>query len=134
MDLNVLIIIVLSVIGIVNTSYLSYHAYRKTPVKCLFFPPEWCQKVQESKFSRTLGIPNPYAGLGMYFVILILSLLFSSGSLTSFAPISTIIWIGFVFSIYFTFIQAFILRAFCTWCVVSAIEFTLLLLTVLFIK
>jgi uncharacterized membrane protein len=29
---------------------------------------------------------------------------------------------------YFTFVQAFILRAFCTWCVVSAVNFTVMAL------
>lgn len=134
METPILLILILSAIGIVNTSYLSYHSFKKTPVKCLFFPPEWCLKVQQSKFSRTLGIPNPYAGLFMYLAILVLTLLFSSGALASFTPISVIIWIGFIFSLYFTFIQAFVLRAFCTWCVLSAIEFTLLLLTILVIR
>ncbi|MEK9173413.1 MAG: vitamin K epoxide reductase family protein [Patescibacteria group bacterium] len=134
METNILLIVFLSLIGVINTSYLSYHAYKKTPVKCLFFPPEWCLKVQQSKFSRTLGVPNAYAGLGMYLALLILSLMFVSGAITDFTPISGIIWIGFLFSMYFTFIQAFVLRAFCTWCVVSAIEFTLLLLTTLFMR
>lgn len=130
METPILLILILSIVGIINTGYLSYHAYKKTLVKCLFFPPEWCQKVQQSKFSRTLGFPNAYAGLIMYFAIFILSLLFASGTLLSFTPISIIIWIGFLFSMYFTFIQAFVLRAFCTWCVLSAIEFTLLLILI----
>jgi uncharacterized membrane protein len=33
---------------------------------------------------------------------------------------------------YFTWVQAFVLRAFCTWCVVSAINFTVMFLVVLF--
>ncbi len=126
METSLLLIVILSAIGIINTSYLSYHSVKKTPVKCLFFPPEWCLKVQQSKFSRTFGFPNAYAGLGMYLAILALTLFFAGGTLASFTPISVIVWIGFIFSLYFTFIQAFILRAFCTWCVLSAIEFTLL--------
>jgi len=39
-----------------------------------------------------------------------------------------LIYIGFAFSMYFTFVQAFILKAFCTWCVVSAVDFTLMFL------
>lgn len=130
METPLLLIIILSVIGIVNTSYLSYHSIKKTPVKCIFFPPEWCEKVQHSKFSRTLGFPNSMAGLGMYSALLILSILFAVGFLVVAWPIIAIIWIGFIFSMYFTFIQAFVLRAFCTWCVLSAIEFTLLFILV----
>lgn len=126
MENSLLFIILLSVIGIINTSYLTYHAYTKTPVKCILFPPEWCTKVQQSKFSRSLGFPNAYAGLAMYLGLLFFSVLFAAGSLHVFWPISLIIWFGFIFSMYFTFIQGFVLRAFCTWCVVSAIEFALL--------
>ncbi len=126
MSINLTLILILSVIGIINTGYLSYHTIKKTPVKCFFFPPEWCLKVQQSKFSRTLGFPNSYAGLVMYCGLLILTLLFYAGALAVFWPISAIIWIGFLFSLYFFIIQAFVLRAFCTWCVVSFIEFVLL--------
>ena len=37
---------------------------------------------------------------------------------------------GFIFSLYFTYVQAFVLRAFCTWCVISALNFTLMMLAV----
>lgn len=124
-------ILVLCVLGIFNTMYLSAHVFSKQPVKCLWFPPEWCRKVQFSKYSRTFGIPNPFAGLGMYSAILVLAIFFVNGAV-NFAPIYWIIWFGFLFSMYFLFIQAFVLKAFCTWCVVSAAEFTLLFLIIMF--
>lgn len=127
------VILLLSVLGICNTLYLSAHVFSKKPVKCLWFPPEWCQKVQYSKYSRTFGVPNPFAGLGMYMAILVLTIMFSNG-LISFTLIYWIIIVGFLFSMYFVAIQAFVLKAFCTWCVVSAIEFTLLFLTVVFLR
>lgn len=61
----------------------------------------------------------------MYSAILILGLLYSQ-NLVAFTPIAIVIAIGFLFSLYFTCIQAFVLRAFCTWCVVSAVEFVIL--------
>jgi uncharacterized membrane protein len=56
--------------------------------------------------------------------------LFISGSI-SFTPIFWLVVFGFAFSMYFLFIQAFVLRAFCTWCVISIVEFTLLFITVM---
>src|SRR3989338_8440985 len=129
MQLSLFILLVLSALGIVNTAYLVSHVFNKRPVKCLFFPPEWCHKVQFSKYSRTLGIPNPITGLGFYLAILILTWFFVQGTI-AFWPIATIITIGFLFSVYFTIIQAFVLKAFCTWCVVSAIDFLVLFLVV----
>ncbi len=126
------IFLTLSGIGILNTLYLSYHAFTKTDVACIGFPKEWCRKVQHSPHSKTFGIPNAYAGLAMYVAIFVLTLLYSAGSIPLW-PISIVITIGFLFSMYFTYVQAAILKAFCTWCVISAVDFTLLLLALLFI-
>lgn len=131
METSHIFILILSGIGIVNTLYISYHSITKTPVKCLFFPEAWCHKVQFSSWSRTLGIPNSFAGLAFYLSIFGFTVAASQG-------MGTLIWVkdivivGFLFSIYFTFIQAYVLRAFCTWCVVSALDFLLLFLTVMF--
>ncbi len=112
--------------------YLSYHSITGTPVKCLFFPEEWCRTVQQSSFSRTLGIPNSFAGLGIYALLLILTVLFIQGQI-AFTYVQYLVYLGFAFSVYFTFIQAFVLKAFCTWCVLSAVDFALLFLTVIFL-
>jgi uncharacterized membrane protein len=132
MPLYITIVLILGVIGLINTIYLSYHTFTKKPVACIFFPREWCEKVQYSTFSRTLGIPNSFAGFFIYASILVLTVL-SMYNIVPFTPVIVIIVIGLLFSMYFLFIQAFVLRAFCTWCVLSAIEFILLTLTVAFL-
>lgn len=124
-------IIVFAGIGILNTMYLVYHKIAGTDVACLFFPAEWCRKVQYSEYSKTLGVPNPVAGLFMYVAVLVFTLLFFY-SITPFWPVTLIVAIGFLFSLYFTALQAFVLKAFCTWCVLSAIDFVVLAVTVLF--
>ncbi len=123
---NYLILIyVFAGIGVLDTLYLVYHKFKGTDVSCYFFPPEWCRKVQYAPQSRTLGIPNSMAGLGMYLLILILALLYQ-GAYIVFWPIQAVIAFGFLFSLYFTYVQAFVLRAFCTWCVISAVNFLVL--------
>lgn len=118
-------ILTLSFIGILNTSYLAYHSVTGKAVTCLFFPDEWCRKVQFSKYSKTFGIPNSFAGLSMYVALIVLTLAYSNGTIP-FWPIMAIITIGFLFSLYFTYIQGFVLKAFCTYCVISALDFILL--------
>lgn len=119
------IFILITVLGLINTIYLSYHSIRGTLVYCLGFPDEWCEKVQKSKYSRTFGIPNPYLGLGMLIVILSLVVLYTQGTLPL-LPVQLLVSFGFLFSLYFLYIQAAIIKAFCTWCVVSALVFTIL--------
>lgn len=131
MNTPYLFILILSGIGILNTLYLSFHTITKTSVWCPFFPEHWCRKVQFSSWSRTFGMPNTFAGFALYSVIFIftLSTLFGDDSRLW---IKDLITVGFLFSVYFTFIQGFILRAFCTWCVLSAIDFLFLFLIRIF--
>ncbi len=124
---------VFSCIGLADTLYLSYHAVTKTDVACWFFPKEWCQKVQRSKYSKTLGIPNPYLGLLMYAAIILLTY-FTLAGLTAPWIVKAVVIFGFAFSAYFFFIQAFVLRAFCTWCVISALNFTAMFLALFLAK
>ncbi|OGY78940.1 MAG: hypothetical protein A3B74_03555 [Candidatus Kerfeldbacteria bacterium RIFCSPHIGHO2_02_FULL_42_14] len=132
MQLSLFILLVLSALGIVNTAYLVSHVFNKRPVKCLFFPPEWCHKVQFSRYSRTFGIPNSFMGISLYLFIFIFALMFFVGFVPLW-PITVAVTIGFLFSLYFTIIQAFVLKAFCTWCVFSALDFTLLFIIIFFV-
>lgn len=119
------VLVVCGVVGVLDTLYLIYHKVRGTDVACVFFPNEWCHRVQYSPQSKTFGIPNSLAGFFMYGALLILTLFYSAGSV-AFWPIQIIAAIGFLFSLYFLYVQAFVLKAFCTWCIVSAINFTVL--------
>ena len=132
MTFNYLLLILITCLGIINTLYLSYHAIKGTLVACWGFPDEWCEKVQKSKYSKTFGIPNPYLGLGMLVVILALILLSDKG-MVPFWVVGSIISFGFAFSIYFLYIQAKVIKAYCTWCVVSFLVFLLLFILTLFI-
>ena len=133
MPLYQTLIFVVAGIGLIDTIYLSYHAFTKTPVKCLFFPAEWCAKVQQSPQSRLFGFPNAYAGLAMYALIIVSLFLFIQGTIP-FWPTTVVVLLGSVFSLYFTYVQAFVLRAFCTWCVLSAINFLLLLIAIFVLR
>ncbi len=131
MSTYLVLLVVLSGIGILNTLYLSWHTITGRPMKCLFFPHEWCRIVQYNKrYNRTFGIPNSFAGLVLYSLIFILTLLFVAGSV-SLTPVFGLVGLGFLFSLYFLLIQAFVLEAFCTWCVLSALDFTLMVMVLI---
>jgi len=133
MPLYLILIFIFSGIGILDTLYLSYHAIKKTSVACWFFPKEWCFKVQFSPQSKTFGIPNAFLGLAMYVSIFVFATLFTRERVSCF-PISVFVTIGFLFSMYFTYVQARVLRAFCTWYVLSAINFIVLFVAVYFLR
>ncbi|APG59879.1 vitamin K epoxide reductase family protein [Christiangramia salexigens] len=122
MDAIMNITLGITIAGILNTIYLSYHSIKGTLVYCLFFPKEWCEKVQKSRYSKTFGMPNPYLGFLMLLSILVLLLLYDE-SIVPLWYAMALINFGFLFSLYFLYIQAFIIKAYCTWCVVSALVF-----------
>ncbi|MDE1970879.1 MAG: hypothetical protein KGI50_04885 [Patescibacteria group bacterium] len=125
------LIIIFSSIGVLDTLYLSYHAITKTPVACWFFPDAWCRAVQFSKQSKIVGIPNAFLGLGMNVAILLLLAGYLK-EMFPFWPVQAVVMIGFLFSCYFIYIQAAVLKAFCTWCVLSAFNFFILFGSVYF--
>lgn len=132
MPINIALIYFFAAVGVLDTSYLIYHKLRGTDVWCLFFPPEWCRTVQYSEYSKTFGVPNSMAGLAMYLGIIILLALYQFGMLP-FWPAQAVIAFGFAFSLYFTYVQARILRAFCTWCVLSAFNFFVMFVAAFFL-
>jgi len=115
-------------IGLLDTLYLIWHKVRRTDVACIGFPKEWCRKVQYSKQSVTFGVPNSVAGFLMYAAIFLLVMFMPQVpfGLTAWGIIQFLVLFGFVFSLYFMFVQIFVLRALCTWCVISFINFSVM--------
>jgi uncharacterized membrane protein len=112
-----------AVIGVLDTVYLVWKKLTGADVACVALPERWCTKVQYSKQSVTFGVPNSVWGFLMYSGILFFAVLQPD---MPFWPIQALVGIGFVFSLYFTFIQTFVIRALCVWCVISAINFTVM--------
>ncbi len=95
-----------------------------------------CQNVIYSEYSKFLGIPVEMLGLFYYSLMaLTYGILVGLPDLkvaSSFIlGVLTLSLIAFLFSLYLTFIQAFYLRAWCTWCLMSAGLCTLILFSAL---
>lgn len=128
------IVFFLSAIGISETVYLiKERKAQKTPV-CIIGGD--CQKVLGSKYNKTLGIYNDILGLIFYITTLILvSLLMietgQAGLLK--ALLKIIIFVGLLSSFYFTYIQWRVIKAWCFWCLMSAVTTFLMAVIVLFV-
>ena len=91
-----------------------------------------CEAVIYSRYSKFWGIPTEILGLAYYGLIAI-SYGFFVVWPNFIAPLSIFIILGFtiiafLFSIYQTFIQAFNLRQWCSWCLISTAICTLILI------
>jgi uncharacterized membrane protein len=121
------VLVVFAGIGLLDTLYLIWHKVRGTDVACIGFPKEWCRRVQYSKQSKTFGVPNSVLGFLMYAAIfLLVSFNPVLPIVTAAVAIKFLVLFGFAFSLYFMYVQMFVLRALCTWCVLSFINFSVM--------
>jgi len=115
----------------------SYIYYTKSQGKQLVCPTgSNCNAVITSQYSKFLGIPLEYGGVAYYSLILAayLCLIFLPHLLSSFMLLllSLATTVAFLFSLYLLFVQAFILRQWCIWCILSAVLSTTIFITSLF--
>jgi uncharacterized membrane protein len=85
--------------------------------------------VNASQWSTLAGIPIAYLGFLSYAAIILL-ILFGK-KIKFLVPYNEYLFffitlVGFLFSAYLTYIEAFVLKTFCQWCVVSALMMTIL--------
>lgn len=124
----------LSAIGISETVYLvrtrRHHEHPVCPIG------EGCETVLESKYNHIFLIRNDLAGLFAYVALAFLTAFLVIGikpiALSALA-IKIIIAFGSVISIFFTYLQARVIRAWCFWCVMSACTMWLMGIIILFI-
>jgi uncharacterized membrane protein len=112
---------VLGAAGIGISGYLTYVHYAGLQPVCGI--SHGCETVQTSAYATLLGIPVALLGMITYVVIFIsLRLRGERPLLISYALTLT----AFAFSVYLTYRELFTIHAICSWCVSSAIVFTLL--------
>lgn len=116
------LVIILAIIGIFDTAYLAAEHYLNSPVYC---PIDGnCDKVLSSPYSKLFGIPLALFGLVFYFFVLILTMIFQLGKPEIQKIISKIFFIATLFALIFSgwlvYLQLFIIKAICIYCVISA--------------
>lgn len=119
-----LIIFILSILGFVNAAYLYFQHKREveTGQKMFCLIGGDCGAVVGSKYGKTLGIKNEKFGMAFYLLLAIYTLLgIFLPQLTSRLEIvvKIAVMVAAIFSLYLLFIQAIILRQFCSWCLIA---------------
>ncbi|MHB8626418.1 MAG: vitamin K epoxide reductase family protein [Aggregatilineales bacterium] len=121
--------ILLALAGTADAVYLTYSKLTDTLTACPANGTFNCELVQHSIYSEIAGIPIAYIGLAGYLAILAVLLLDGRfefftrrGALLTFG----LTLLGFLYSGFLTSTEAFILHAWCLWCLGSAIVMTCL--------
>ncbi len=89
-----------------------------------------CSTVQQSKYGKILGIPISIPGLALY-VVLVAAAAILLTNFRGWAPYAILIaffgaLFGLAFSAFLTYLEAFVIDAWCIYCIVSALLMVLL--------
>jgi uncharacterized membrane protein len=116
--------IALCLAGVGIAGYLTYVHYAGLRPICGI--SHGCETVQTSRYASLVGIPVALLGLISYVLILITLTMRDERALLIGSGLTLI---AFGFSVYLTYREVFTIHAICSWCVSSAIVFTLMAIT-----
>ncbi|MDE3181186.1 MAG: thioredoxin domain-containing protein [Acidobacteriota bacterium] len=125
-----LLILLLSLIGLFDAIYLWWvYTSPSHPLICL---GTGCDVARASAYSHLWGLPLPFFGAVMYGALALLAVAESLGGqalnpLIRYATLA-VSAAGFIASLGLSGVEAFVLHAWCAWCVASAITVTLIFL------
>lgn len=123
-----------ALIGFADATYLAVKHFQNEIPPCTLVAG--CDVVTTSTYATIFGIPVALIGSLYYLALLTLAIAFfdtKKEALFRFACTST--WIGLIASMYFVYLQLFVLDAICLYCMGSAVTSTVLfVLGTLFLK
>jgi len=120
----------LVILGLFISGYLSYVNLTEVPMICVANSDVFnCEVVQNSVYSRVAGIPIAWFGFAVYIVLFVLLLLENrvpflkeNGIILVFG-ITLFAWL---YSVYLVYLQFFVLRALCPWCLAHEATITVI--------
>jgi uncharacterized membrane protein len=119
--------IVLTLIGILDSTYLLIYKISKNNAMCLGNGD--CSTVNASRYSEIYGIPVSLLGLLAYLAILAL-LIFEFRNIFTKENSNLLVFgvslVGVLFSVYLTYIEFFVIYAVCPFCIISAVVITMI--------
>ncbi len=126
-----LYLIILSLVGFAVSFYIFYSKKYDKPMYCPI--GQDCDAVVKSKYGKTFGIENTVPGMLYYVLIFAYGIaIFLNRNLFKVNIIYYSIVIASIgsvlFSIYLTAVQAFVLKKWCDYCIVSSIASVLILM------
>ncbi len=125
-----IVFIVIAFIGFADATFLTIEHFGNRIPPCT---TDGCETVLTSAFATIGGIPVALMGAIYYLALLILLLLYLDVKKEVFLRIAFLLaTLGFIASIYFFILQAFVIHAFCQYCIISGLTSTLLFIISIF--
>lgn len=123
--------IAVSFLGFLDATYLTAQHYLGTIPPCVI--TTGCNTVLTSEHSVIFGIPTALVGAIYYLLLFLLAILSLDLKRAIIRLAAYLTPIGFLASLYFVYLQLFVIKEICSYCLMSAITSTLLFIFGLFI-
>ena len=121
---------VASIFGFADALYLTYSRFNGIPISCSI---GGCHDVLNSTYAFIYGIPISLFGIphyGLFFItsIVLIILLQKNHSILQKLSLLLLVWsaVAFMSTLYLVFLQLFVIKAICLYCMGSAIISTIL--------
>lgn len=110
--------------GFLDAVYLTTKHYLGSPVVCSIL--EGCEVVTTSQYATWFGIPVALPGAIYYLLIFLLTVAYLDAKKERFLRLAAYLSpIGFLASLWFLYLQLFVIKALCLYCLISALTSTL---------
>lgn len=117
-----MVIAALALLGVFVAAYLTL--YKVGVIGSLACSIGSCTTVQSSRYAMLAGLPVAAWGLAFYVTTFIVAMAGLQERFADSRPISLFLVassaVGTAFSLWLTYLEAFVIKAWCQWCVVSA--------------
>lgn len=125
-----IVILLLALVGFSDATFLTVKHFQGVIPPCSI---GGCESVLTSIYSNILGIPVSLLGAIYYFIIILSLFIYFDSKKEIFLKIPIILSVfGFIVSIYFISIMAFVLKALCVYCLFSDIISTIIFILYMF--
>ena len=114
-----------SLAGLADSAYLTAKHYSDTAVPCSVI--SGCEQVLTSSYAEMFGIPTAMFGALAYFAAFSLALLTFYGHAKLWNLFGLLTAVMMVFTVWLVYLQAYVIQAFCQFCLLSALSTFLLL-------
>jgi uncharacterized membrane protein len=112
----VLVAVMVAVIGLADSGYLTVKHLRGDYVRC----EDDCSAVLGSKYAEIAGVPLAGVGAVAYFVVFVAAMLAAIGQMRAWRVVVLFAIPMALTSLWLVYLQAFIIHAFCRYCLLSA--------------
>jgi uncharacterized membrane protein len=119
--------LVLALTGMLSAGYLTYTKFTHSDIACIKAEGFDCDLVNASRYSEVYGIPIALLGLLAYVTVVVIVMLENRiRFIKNNSPLLLfgVALAGTLYSAYLSYLEAVVLKAWCQYCVISALSMT----------